>query len=158
MADDESPSKGLVKQSSFVTSLKKHVFTTSNTLHDEELEGKQKFLHNYWIAITNLIYGSIDTVDRDSNVFKTGGLFFFHGISSYFARKCFDEGNATVENIEKYFREVDTDSLNELVMTRDFWQKGGSATQKNQSAWRELVIEFKRAASSGEHGRGGVQF
>ena len=151
MADDAHKKKG-IKQAAFVNNLKRYIFAQSNLLHKkkDDIRYVKEFLLNYWTALTEFM--SQDTsIKPDSNIFKTNGLHFFHGISSLFAKKCLDNDDATVATIRGYFEKVNNFILKDeaddakafaVLMTLKSWETGDRIGEFNQAGIAKMTSYY----------------
>ena len=151
MANEEEKDFDQITQAAFVSSVRSHIFSKNNPLPNDDVLITQRFLLNYWIAITELIFKD-GSVESDSNVFKTVGVRFFHKICPYFAGKYVEHGRGNVRFIKGHFEEV-FDNLKNFpheewreqfakLMTREFWKSGGEASKMNRAAIDEMVKYF----------------
>lgn len=145
MANDDSDGP-TINQKSFVTSVKKYVFSANNLLSNPAWDDKRPMiLSNYWKAVVELL------VDPDnpspSVIFKTSGVDLFHMVSptvfSHLAATL-DFKKDTIKMLLK--RGFDNLPVEHLAMsTPEWWERGGGASGMNASAISKLAHSLSHA-------------
>jgi hypothetical protein len=78
MANDEGDG-ATINQKSFITSLRRHIFSANNPLSNPVWDGNRPMiLLNYWKAVTDLL---VDGSETQTVIFKTNGVELFHTVS-----------------------------------------------------------------------------
>jgi len=149
MANEEKDSDATINQKSFVKSLKRYVFASSNPLSVPDWDTKRhQVLSNYWKAVVELL------VDRDapkpSVIFKTTGVDLFHLVSATVFTHLFEQKDFKKETIKTVLLRGFGNLTGENVgMTHpEWWQRGNGASGLNSSAVRKLATALNHAINA----------
>lgn len=146
MANDDSEG-ATINQRSFVTSLKKYIFSANNPLSNPVWDGNRPMiLSNYWRAIAELL---IDDEDAPSVLYKTNGVDLFHITSATVfthlaARQDFTK-DAIKALLQHGFDNLAGDTV--ALSHPEFWRRGGLAGEMNSGAIRKLATALSHAVN-----------
>jgi DGQHR domain-containing protein len=146
MANDEDGAAATINQKSFVSSLKKYIFSSNNPLCNPEWDGmRPKILSNYWKAITELLID--EQSDKPSVLFKTIGVDLFHIVSATVFTHLANQQDFKKETIKKLFLRGfgNLTGDNVGISDREWWQRGGVASGLNTAAVRKLAMALNHA-------------
>ena len=138
MANDESE-VATINQKSFITSLKRHIFSANNPLSNPVWDGNRPMiLMNYWKAITDLLVGPMET---ETVIFKTNGVELFHTVSptvfTHLATKS-DFKKDTIKALLKHgFDNLPPEHIG--MSHPEWWHRGGAASGLNRGAIGKLA-------------------
>jgi DGQHR domain-containing protein len=144
MANDDSEG-ATINQKSFVTSLKKYIFSANNPLSNPVWDGNRPMiLLNYWKAIAELL---IDDENTPSVLYKTNGVDLFHIASATVfthlaARQDFTK-DAIKALLQRGFNNLAGDTV--ALSHPEFWYRGGLAGEMNSGAIRKLATALSHA-------------
>lgn len=145
MANDESEG-ATINQKSFISSIKKYIFTASNPLSNPVWDtNRPQILSNYWKAVIELLVD--DQVPTPSVVYKTTGVDLFHIVSATVfthlaARKDFKK-EAIKGLLQHGFRNLPPDSM--AISHPEWWLRGNGASGVNSAAIRRLAQALSHA-------------
>ena len=141
-----SDEAGSINQRSFISSLKKYVFSANNPLSNPVWDEKRPMiLLNYWKAITDLL------VDRDeetpTTIFKTSGVDLFHIVSATVFTQAASQQNFTVEAMRETLRRGLSNLPDDTIALShpDWWLRGGQASGLNSAGVRKLASSLSHA-------------
>lgn len=146
MANDDEADGATINQKSFITSLKKHIFSANNPLSNPVWDSNRPMiLSNYWKAVMELL------VDEESNVpsviYKTNGVELFHTVSptifTHLATKN-DFKKDTIKALLKHgFENLPPEHIG--MSHPEWWQRGGEASGLNRGAIGKLASALGHA-------------
>jgi DGQHR domain-containing protein len=146
MANDEDGTSATINQRSFVNSLKKYVFSSNNSLSNDEWDAKRPMImSNYWKAIVELL---VDEESPTSSViFKTNGVDLFHIVSATVFLHLANQRDFKKDTIKalflRGFSNLTGDNIG--ISSREWWQRGGVASGLNAAAVRKLATALNHA-------------
>lgn len=155
MANDEGDG-ATINQKSFITSLRRHIFSANNPLSSPDWDGNRPMiLLNYWKAIIELL---VDGSKTQTVIFKTNGVELFHAVSptvfTHLATKM-DFKKDTIKALVK--RGFDNLPPEHIGMSHpEWWHRGGAASGLNRGAIGKLANALSQAINVQDNA-GGVQ-
>ena len=146
MANDEDGAAATINQKSFVTSLKKYIFSSNNPLSNPEWDAtRPKILSNYWKAIVELLVD--EGSEKPSVIFKTIGVDLFHIVSATIFMHLANQQDFKKETIKgllvRGFDNLTGDNVG--IADKEWWQRGGVASGLNTAAVRKLAMALNHA-------------
>ena len=149
MANDSTPPKGRINQSSIVNMLKQHVFVGNNPIFMQEHDQirRHRIMNNYFNAVHQVFVDDLDK--QDTLVYGNNGIFFFLVISKWvFADIYSTSRNLQVGSIVEVFKRA-LDNLDDPyseMADPEWWRRGGDAS----SIWnRAGATEYANAFLAG---------
>jgi hypothetical protein len=138
-----------------VISLKMYVLVPSNPIYSDAwtVDKQQKILSNYWAAISSLL---VDREDEVSVIFRTNGMYVFHGVSPTVFLHLANKQDFKQDTIKALLTHGFDNLPHEYVNMRfpHFWHRGGTASGLNQAALRKysqaLAAAINTPARGGE--------
>jgi hypothetical protein len=149
MANDETDSDTTINQKSFVKSLKRYVFASSNPLSVPDWDTKRHLvLSNYWKAVVELLVDP--EASKPSIIFKTTGVDLFHLVSATVFAHLFDQKDFKKETMKSVLRRGFNNLTGDNVgMTHpEWWLRGNAASGLNSSAVRKLAMALNHAINA----------
>lgn len=144
MANDDDEG-ATINQKSFITSLKKNIFSANNPLSNPVWDEKRPMiLTNYWKAVLELL---VDDSGTPSVIFKTNGVELFHIVSATVfthlaARKDFKKD--TIKSLfERAFRNLPSEHMG--VSHPEWWHRGNEASGMNRGAIAKVASVLSHA-------------
>ncbi len=146
MANDDDSSGATINQRSFVTSLKKYIFSSNNPLSNPEWDTmRPSMLLNYWNAVVELLVD--DASSKPSVIFKTTGVDLFHIVSATVFTYLANQRDFRKETIKKLilkgFSNLSGDNVG--ISDREWWLRSGVASGLNSAAVRRLATALNHA-------------
>jgi DGQHR domain-containing protein len=146
MANDEDGRAATINQQSFVTSIKKYVFSSNNPLSSPAFDAmRQMILSNYWSAVVDLLVDPESP--KPSVVFKTIGVDLFHMVSATVFTHLANRKDFKRETIkallQRGFDNLSGDNV--AIANREWWQRGAGASGVNSAAVRKLATALNHA-------------
>jgi DGQHR domain-containing protein len=146
MANDDDGINATISQKSFVSSLKKYVFSSNNPLSNPEWDTmRPAILSNYWRAVVELLVD--EQSQKSSVIFKTSGVDLFHIVSATVFMHLANQRDFKKETIKKLlqrgFSNLSGDNVG--ISDREWWQSGGVASGLNSAAVRKLATALNHA-------------
>lgn len=153
MANDESDG-ATVNQKSFITSLRRNVFSANNPLSNPVWDGNRPMiLMNYWKAIVDLL---VDGSDTPTVIFKTNGVELFHTVSPTVFIHLAAKSDFKKETIRALFkRGFENLSPEHIAMSHpEWWHRGGAASGLNRGAIGKLANALSLAINVQDNASG----
>jgi DGQHR domain-containing protein len=154
MANDESEG-ATINQKSFVTSLKKHIFSANNPLSNPVWDvNRPMILSNYWKAVTELL---VDPQSTTSTVlYKTIGVELFHMVSPTVFTHLAAQSDFKKDTIKALFKKGFENLPPEHIgMSHpEWWQSGNGASGINAGAIRKLASALGHAINVQDNATG----
>ncbi len=146
MANDEDDAGATINQKSFLTSIKKYIFSANNPLSNPEWDGNRPMiLSNYWKAIVDLLVDP--NSPKQSVIFKTTGVDLFHLVSATVFTNLVSQKNFRSDTIkallQRGFSNLSGDNVG--MSDPEWWQRGGFASGLNSAAVRKLATALSHA-------------
>jgi DGQHR domain-containing protein len=145
MANDESEG-ATINQKSFITSLKKHIFSANNPLSNPVWDGNRPMiLSNYWKAVIELL---IDTKSAaPSVIYKTISVELFHMVSptifTHLATRSDFKKDTIKALLKKGFENLPPEHMG--MSHPEWWHSGNGASGLNAGAIRKLASTLGHA-------------
>ncbi len=144
MANDEDEG-ATINQKSFITSIKKNIFSANNPLSNPVWDAKRpQILSNYWRAVVELL---VDDSDTPTVIFKTNGVELFHLVSATVfthlaARNDFKKD--TIKSLfERAFANLPPEHIG--VSHASWWHRGEGASGLNRGAIGKIASVLSHA-------------
>ena len=150
-ADETRSHRHSITQKSFVSAIKKNIlnkFHPYNTLPLND-DKKMAVLRNYWTAVhhTFVQADSLENDGIDWVAYKSNGMQFFLLIFGPILNSLARDRQYTTEAFERCFVDIrehlPPNSI--VVMSPDYWKKGGGASGLNLGGIRVLAADFTQA-------------
>jgi len=142
MANEPKKKNQTIKQSSFHTSVRKHLTSASNPINhfEDDYEKQCRAILNYWKGIADCIQP-----DNDSVFFKYTGLEIFNKFATPFFMAL--GNNFTYEAVKEKFSHVceNLDGEHSALKHKDWWKKGGPASKLNAAAHPPIINAMQAA-------------
>jgi DGQHR domain-containing protein len=153
MANDESDN-ATINQKSFITSLKRHIFSANNPLSNPVWDGNRPLiLLNYWKAIVELL---VDDSDAQTVIFKTNGVELFHTVSptifTHLAAKNDFKKDTIKTLLKRGFGNLPPEHMG--ISHPEWWHRGGAASGLNRGAIGKLANALSLAINVQENASG----
>jgi hypothetical protein len=155
MANDESDG-ATINQKSFVTSLRRHVFSANNPLSNPVWDvNRPMILLNYWKAVSELL---VDGSETSTVIFKTNGVELFHTVSPTVFTHLATKEDFTKDTIKALLRHGFGNLPPEHIgMSHpEWWHRGGAASGLNRGAIGKLASALSHAINVRDNA-GGVK-
>jgi DGQHR domain-containing protein len=145
MANDEGEG-ATVNQKSFITSLKKYVFSANNPLSNPVWDEKRaQILANYWRAVVDLLVDP--EAETPSVLYKTIGVDMFHTVSAtvftHLATRNDFKKDTIRELLKRGFQNLPDENV--AMSHPEWWQRGGVASGLNSGAVRKIATALSHA-------------
>lgn len=153
MANDDDEG-ATINQKSFITSLRRHIFSANNPLSNPVWDGNRPMiLLNYWKAVTELL---VDGSDVPTVIFKTNGVELFHAVSptvfTHLATKQ-DFKKDTIKGLMKRgFENLPPEYIG--MSHPEWWHRGGEASGLNRGAIGKLANALSLAINVQDNASG----
>lgn len=139
MANDESEG-ATINQKSFITSLKKHIFSANNPLSNPVWDvNRPMILSNYWKAVVELLVD--DSSEAPTVIYKTNGVELFHTVSptifTHLATKNDFKKDTIKALLKKGFENLPPEHIG--MSHPEWWHSGGGASGLNRGAIGKLA-------------------
>jgi DGQHR domain-containing protein len=146
MANDDDAEGATINQKSFITSLKKHIFSANNPLSNPVWDNSRPMiLSNYWKAIVELLVDPAS--DSPTVIYKTNGVELFNTVSptifTHLATKNDFKKDTIKALLRKGFENLPPEHMG--VGHPDWWQSGGGASGLNRGAIGKLASALGHA-------------
>ncbi len=138
MANDENEG-ATINQKSFITSLRRHIFSANNPLSNPLWDGNRPMIIlNYWKAVTELL---VDGSEASTVVFKTNGVELFHTVSptvfTHLASKSDFKKDTIKALLKRGFDNLPPEHIG--ISYPEWWHRGGAASGLNRGAIGKLA-------------------
>ena len=146
MANDDEEGGATINQKSFITSIKKYIFSANNPLSNPVWDSNRPMiLSNYWKAIVELLVDNQS--DKPSVIYKTTGVDLFHIVSATVFTHLASKGDFTKDTIKSLLQRGFSNLPGESVAMShpEWWQRGGAASGLNSAAVRKLAMALSHA-------------
>lgn len=146
MANDDEEGGATINQKSFITSIKKYIFSANNPLSNPVWDANRPMiLSNYWKAIVELLVDNQS--DKPSVIYKTTGVDLFHIVSATVFTHLASKGDFTKDTIKNLLQRGFSNLPGESVAMShpEWWQRGGAASGLNSAAVRKLAMALSHA-------------
>lgn len=144
MANEEDEG-ATINQKSFITSLRRHIFSANNPLANPVWDGNRPMIMlNYWKAITELL---VDGSETPTVIFKTNGVELFHAVSPTVFTHLATKADFKTDTIKALFRRGFENLPPEHIgMSHpEWWHRGGAASGLNRGAIGKLASALSLA-------------
>ncbi|WP_198031223.1 DGQHR domain-containing protein [Bradyrhizobium sp. th.b2] len=153
MANDEGDG-GTINQKSFITSLRRHIFSANNPLSNPVWDGNRPLiLLNYWKAIIELL---VDGSETQTVIFKTNGVELFHTVSptvfTHLAAKSDFKKDTIKALLKRGFGNLPPEHIG--MSHSEWWHRGGAASGLNRGAIGKLANALSLAMNVQENASG----
>lgn len=150
MANDEGDG-ATINQKSFITSLRRHVFSANNPLSNPVWDGNRPpILLNYWKAIVELL---VDGSDTQTVIFKTNGIELFHTVSptifTHLATKSDFKKETIKVLLQRGFGNLPPEHMG--MSHPEWWHRGAAASGLNRGAIGKLANALSLAINVQEN-------
>ncbi len=149
LADKPKTVNHTITQATFVTSTKRTILAKNHPLHDIKESQRIGVMRNYWIAIDKIVVDKSNDLDNRKNsvVFKSLGLEFFHSISGPVINHLARNKKYSVDAMEACLRSAQDYLLGDAagLLSPNFWVSGGYVSSQNQSGITQLSNTFREA-------------
>ena len=153
MANDEDEG-ATINQKSFITSLRRHVFSANNPLSNPVWDGNRPMiLLNYWKAITEML---VDGSETPTVIFKTNGVELFHAVSptvfTHLATKADFKKDTIKGLLKRGFENLPPEYIG--MSHPEWWHRGGEASGLNRGAIGKLANALSLAVNVQDNASG----
>jgi len=153
MANDEGDG-ATINQKSFITSLRRHIFSANNPLSNPVWDGNRPLiLLNYWKAIIELL---VDSSGTQTVIFKTNGVELFHTVSptvfTHLATKSDFKKDTIKVLLKRGFGNLPPEHIG--MSHSEWWHRGGAASGLNRGAIGKLANALSLAINVQENASG----
>jgi hypothetical protein len=153
MANDESDG-ATINQKSFITSLKRHIFSANNPLSNPVWDNNRPMiLSNYWKAVVELL---VDDSEMPSVIYKTNGVELFHTVSptifTHLATKNDFKKDTIKALLKKGFENLPPEHIG--MSHPEWWHSGGGASGLNRGAIGKLASALGYAVNVQDNASG----
>ncbi len=154
MANDESDG-GTINQKSFITSLKKNIFSANNPLSNPVWDANRPMiLSNYWKAVIELLVD--ENSDIPSVIYKTNGVELFHIVSptifTHLATKNDFKKDTIKTLLRKGFGNLPPEHIG--MSHPEWWHRGGEASGLNRGAISKVASALGHAINVQDNASG----
>lgn len=154
MANDDDDEGATINQKSFITSLRRHIFSANNPLSNPVWDGNRPMiLLNYWKAVAELL---VDGSETPTVIFKTNGVELFHAVSptvfTHLATKQ-DFKKDTIKGLfERGFENLPPEHIG--MSHPEWWHRGGEASGLNRGAIGKIANALSLAINVQDNASG----
>ena len=140
-------------QKSFITSLKRHIFSANNPLSNPVWDGNRPMiLMNYWKAIAELLVSAPET---ETVIFKTNGVELFHTVSPTVFTHLATKSDFKTDTIKVLLKRGFNLPPEHIGMSHsEWWHRGGAASGLNRGAIGKLANALSLAMNVQDNASG----
>ncbi len=149
MANDTTPPRGRINQSSLVTMLKSQIFVGNNPIfmQEQDRDRRHRIINNYWNAVDRVFVGAVDA--SVSLAYSNNGIYFFLMISKWVFTDIYATTrdftvDSIIRSLEDTLRHLDDPYLG--IADPEWWKRGGEASNLlNRAGATTLANGFLQA-------------